>query len=749
MTDSVRPAFHGFEQIPLREYAEKAYLDYSMYVVLDRALPFIGDGLKPVQRRIIYAMSELGLNAGAKPKKSARTIGDVIGKFHPHGDSACYGALVLMAQPFSYRYPLIEGQGNFGSTDDPSSFAAMRYTESKLTPIAEALLGELEQGTVDWTPNFDGTLEEPAWLPARLPHLLLNGTTGIAVGMATDIPSHNLNEIVSACVRLLDDPDASVQDLCEHVRGPDYPTTAEIITPARDLQTMYETGGGSVRARATYVKEHANIVITALPFQVSPSKIMEQIAAQMRAKKLPWMEDLRDESDHENPVRLVLIPRSNRVDVEALMGHLFATTDLEKSFRVNMNIIGLDGRPQVKNLKTILNEWLSFRTSTVRKRLTHRLEKVERRLHLLEGFLTAFLNLDEVIRIIRTEDEPKPVLMKRFKLSEVQTEYILETKLKQLARLEEMKIRGEQDELAKEREKIISILGSNAKLKKLVKDELLADAKKFGDARRSPIVHREAAQAISESELVASEPVTVVLSAKGWIRAAKGHEVDASTLSYRDGDALLQAVRGRSTQNVGFLDSTGRAYAALAHSLPSARGNGEPLTGRFSPPAGASFVGAAIADNDTRFIVASSFGYGFVTRFENFISRNKAGKALINADDAADILQPALVTDAKTDWVVSITSAGHLLAFPLSELPELDKGKGNKLIQIPPVKLKSGEEKVTAIACVRQGGELTLYCGARKITLSWRDLQAYEGARASRGHSLPRGFQRVDSVESN
>ena len=748
MTDPVRPAFHGFEQIPLREYAEKAYLDYSMYVVLDRALPFLGDGLKPVQRRIIYAKSELGLSAGAKPKKSARTIGDVIGKFHPHGDSACYGALVLMAQPFSYRYPLIEGQGNFGSTDDPSSFAAMRYTESKLTPIAEALLGELEHGTVDWTPNFDGTLEEPAWLPARLPHLLLNGTTGIAVGMATDIPPHNLNEIVSACVRLLDDPDASVKDLCEHVRGPDYPTTAEIITPARDLQTMYETGGGSVRARATYIKEHANIVITALPYQVSPSKIMEQIAAQMRAKKLPWMEDLRDESDHENPVRLVLIPRSNRVDVDALMGHLFATTDLEKSFRVNMNIIGVDGRPQVKNLKTILNEWLSFRTNTVRKRLNHRLEKVERRLHLLEGFLTAFLNLDEVIRIIRTEDEPKPVLMKRFKLSELQTEYIIETKLKQLARLEEMKIRGEQDELAKERDKINIILGSNAKLKKQVKDELLADAKKFGDARRSPIVHRDAAQAISESELVASEPVTVVLSAKGWIRSAKGHEVDAGSLSYRDGDALLQAVRGRSTQNVGFLDSTGRAYAALAHSLPSARGNGEPLTGRFSPPAGAGFVGAAIADSDTRFVLASSFGYGFVTRFENFISRNKAGKALINTDDAATILQPALVTDAKTDWVVSITSAGHLLAFPISELPELDKGKGNKLIQIPPAKLKSGEEKVTALACVRQGGELTLYCGARKLILSWRDLQAYEGTRASRGHSLPRGFQRVDSVES-
>lgn len=749
MTDTVRPAFHGFEQIPLREYAEKAYLDYSMYVVLDRALPFIGDGLKPVQRRIVYAMSELGLNAAAKPKKSARTIGDVIGKFHPHGDSACYGALVLMAQPFSYRYPLIEGQGNFGSTDDPGSFAAMRYTESKLTPIAEVLLGELEHGTVDWTPNFDGTLEEPSWLPARLPHLFLNGTMGIAVGMATDIPPHNLNEIVSACVRLLDDPEATVKDLCEHVRGPDYPTTAEIITPARDLQTMYETGNGSVRARATFVKENGNIVITAMPYQVSPSKIMEQIATQMRAKKLPWLEDLRDESDHENPIRLVLIPRSNRVDVEALMGHLFATTDLEKSFRVNMNIIGLDGRPQVKNLKQFLSEWLSFRINTVRKRLKHRLEKVERRLHLLDGLLTAFLNLDEVIRIIRTEDEPKAVLMKRFKLSEEQTDYILDTKLKQLARLEEMKIRGEQDELAKERDKIQGILASNAKLKKQVKDELLADAKKFGDARRSPLIQREAAQAISESELVASEPVTVVLSAKGWIRAAKGHEVDASTLSYRDGDALLQAVRGRSTQNVGFLDSTGRAYAALAHSLPSARGNGEPLTGRFSPPPGATFVGAAMADNDTRFILASSFGYGFVTRFENFISRNKAGKTLINADDAADILQPVVVTDAKTDWVVSITSAGHLLAFPLSELPELDKGKGNKLIQIPPAKLKSGEEKVTAIACVRQGGELTLYCGARKLTLSWRDLQAYEGARASRGHSLPRGFQRVDSVESN
>ena len=748
MTEPVRPAFHGFEQIPLREYAERAYLDYSMYVVLDRALPFVGDGLKPVQRRIVYAMSELGLNAAAKPKKSARTVGDVIGKYHPHGDSACYEALVLMAQPFSYRYPLIEGQGNFGSSDDPKSFAAMRYTESKLTPIAEVLLGELGQGTVDWAPNFDGTLDEPIWLPARLPHLLLNGTTGIAVGMATDIPPHNLNEVVSAAVRLLDDPDATVRDLCEHVRGPDYPTGAEIITPAADLRAMYETGNGSVRARATWTREHANLVITALPYQVSPSKIMEQVAVQMRAKKLPWLEDIRDESDHENPVRLVLVPRSNRVDVDGLMGHLFATTDLEKSFRVNFNIIGLDRRPQVKNLKAFLAEWLQFRADTVARRLKHRLEKVERRLHLLQGLLVAFLNLDEVIRIIRTEDEPRAVLMARFGLDEEQADYILDTRLKQLARLEEMKIRGEQDELAKEAEKIAAILASKAKLKKQVKDELLADAKKFGDARRSPLVEREAAQAISEADLVPSEPVTVVLSKKGWVRQAKGHDVDAATLSYRDGDGLLMAARGRSTQQAAFLDSSGRAYSTAAHTLPSARGNGDPLSGRFTPPAGASFVGAAIADNDVRYLVASSWGYGFVTRFENFTGRNKAGKQLINADDAAAILPPVAVADAKTDWIVAITSAGHLLAFPIGELPELDKGKGNKLVQIPPAKLKSGEEKVVAVASVRNGGELIVFSGKQKLVLSWRDLQAYEGSRASRGNLLPRGFTKVDRVES-
>ena len=746
MTDSVRPTFHGFEQIPLREYAERAYLDYSMYVVLDRALPFVGDGLKPVQRRIVYSMSELGLNAASKPKKSARTVGDVIGKYHPHGDSACYKALVLMAQPFSYRYPLIEGQGNFGSSDDPKSFAAMRYTESRLTPIAEVLLGELGQGTVDWVPNFDGTLEEPSWMPARLPHLLLNGTTGIAVGMATDVPPHNLNEVVSACVRLLDDPDATVADLCEHVRGPDYPTGAEIITAAADLRTMYETGNGSVRARATWTREASgNFVVTTLPYQVSPSKVIEQIAAQMRAKKLPWLEDIRDESDHANPVRVVLVPRSNRVDAEQLMGHLFATTDLEKSYRVNLNVIGLDGKPSVKNLKALLEEWLTFRTDTVARRLTHRQEKVERRLHLLEGLLVAFLNLDEVIRIIRTEDEPRDALIARFSLSQEQADYILDTRLKQLARLEEMKIRGEQDELAKELERIVAILGSKARLKKLVKDELLADAKKFGDARRSPLVQRGAAQAIDESELVPSEPMTVVLSEKGWIRAAKGHDVDAAGLSYREGDGLLVAVKSRSTQQVAFLDSTGRSYSTVVHGLPSARGNGEPLTGRFSPAAGASFQAAASGDNDARFVLASSHGYGFVTRFENLTGRNKAGKAMLNLTPNAKVLQPAAVARVETDRIVAVTSAGHLLAIPASDLPELDKGKGNKLIDIP--KSRLGTERVIAVAAVSPGQSLLVRSGQRSMSLSFKDLDEYVGARASRGGLLPRGWQKVDGLD--
>ncbi len=745
MTDPIRPAFHGFEQVPLRDYAERAYLDYSMYVVLDRALPFVGDGLKPVQRRIVYAMSELGLDAGAKPKKSARAIGDVIGKFHPHGDSAAYEALVLMAQPFSYRYPLIDGQGNFGSMD-PDPPASMRYTESKLTRFSELLLSELGQGTVEWSPNFDGTLQEPSWLPARLPHVLLNGATGIAVGMATDIPPHNLREVAAACIRLLEEPDATVSNLLEHVKGPDYPTSAEIVTPRAEIREIYRTGGGSIRARAVYKAGPNEIVVTALPHQVSPARVLEQIAQQMRAKKLPMLEDLRDESDHRNPVRLVLVPRSNRVDADELMKHLFATTDLERSYRVNLNVIGLDGRPQVKDLKVLLTEWLNFRTSTVTRRLQFRLDKVEKRLHLLEGLRIAYLNLDEVIRIVRTEDEPRPKLMQRFALSEAQADYILETRLRQLARLEEMKIRAERDELEEERARIAVTLKSKAKLTALVRDEIKADAEAYGDTRRSPIVEREAAAALSEADLVPSEPLTVVLSAKGWVRAAKGHDVDAAALSYREGDALLAAVPGRTTQQAVFFDSTGRCYSTPAHSLPSARGHGEPLTGRFTPPAGASFDAVAIGDDATRLVVATTHGYGFVGTFESLLSRNKAGKQIVSLTEGARILQPAPSADTARDRIVVATSQGHLLMFSVAELPELDKGKGNKLIQIPPAKLKSGEEKVLAVASVRQGGEVTLHCGQRKLVLAWRDLQAYEGSRAARGNLLPRGFQRVDRL---
>jgi topoisomerase-4 subunit A len=739
----------NYEQIPLKDFAERSYLDYSMYVVLDRALPFVGDGLKPVQRRIVYSMSELGLDAGAKPKKSARTVGDVIGKFHPHGDSACYEAMVLMAQPFSYRYPLIDGQGNFGSPDDPKSFAAMRYTESKLTPIAELLLEELGQGTVEWVPNFDGTLKEPSWLPSRVPHVLLNGSTGIAVGMATDIPPHNLREIVTACIRLLDEPEASIADLMEHVRAPDFPTLAEIITPKSELAAMYATGNGSVRARAVYAKEEGNVVITALPYQVSGAKIIAQIAEQMRAKKLPMLEDLRDESDHANAVRLVLIPRSNRIDLDEMMQHLFATTDLEKSYRINLNMIGLDGKPQVKNLKQILNEWLRFRQDTVTKRLQHRLAKVERRLHLLEGLRIAFLNLDEVIRIVRSEEEPKPVLIARFKLSEEQADYILETRLRQLARLEEMKLNAERDELEEERAKINVVLNSKARLKTLIKDELKADAKKYGDERRSPIVERAAAQALDEAALVASEPITVILSEKGWVRAAKGHDIDAAALGYRDGDGFHNAAKGKTTQNVAFIDSNGRSYSTPAHTLPSARGNGEPLTGRFTPAAGARFDAVAMGDAATKLVLASDFGYGFVTQFEALLANKKAGKQILNLDEEAHVIAPAYIGDAARDRIVVATNVGHILMFSVAELPELDNGgKGNKLIEIPKAKLAEGE-RVAGIAVVSEGsGEVTLWAGQRKLILKWADLVEYGGNRAQRGSTLPRGFQRVERIET-
>ena len=737
------------EQIPLKDYAERAYLDYSMYVVLDRALPFVGDGLKPVQRRIVYAMSELGLDATSKPKKSARTVGDVIGKFHPHGDSACYEAMVLMAQPFSYRYPLVDGQGNFGSQEDPKSFAAMRYTESRLTPMAELLLAELGQGTVDWVPNFDGTLQEPSWLPSRVPHVLLNGSTGIAVGMATDIPPHNLREIASACIRLLDEPSTSIAELCEHVKGPDFPTAAEIITPAAEITAMYATGNGSVRCRAVWRREEGNVVVTALPYQVSPSKIVEQIANQMRAKKLPMIEDIRDESDHENPIRIVLIPRSNRIDLDEMMQHLNATTDLEKSYRINLNLIGLDGKPQVKNLRQILSEWLRFRQATVTRRLEFRLGKVERRLHLLEGLRIAFLNLDEVIRIVRSEDEPKSVLIARFGLSDEQADYILETRLRQLARLEEMKINAERDQLEEERARISVVLKSPAKLKTLIKDELREDAKRHGDERRSPLVERTVSQALDETALVASEPVTVVLSTKGWARAAKGHDVDAAELGYREGDKYLASAKGRTTQQAAFIDSTGRSYSTPAHTLPSARGNGEPLTGRFTLPAGARFDAVAIAEPSSKLVLASDYGYGFVTKFETLLANKKAGKQVLNIDEDARVLAPAAVADSARDRIVVVTNAGHLLMFSVAELPELDKGgKGNKLIEIPKAKLSSGE-RVAGIAVVGEGkGEVTVYAGQRKLTLKWADLVEYGGNRATRGSLLPRGLQRVERIEA-
>ncbi len=747
MSESLDLSLDGVERRSLADFTEQAYLNYSMYVIMDRALPHIGDGLKPVQRRIVYAMSELGLNADAKHKKSARTVGDVLGKFHPHGDSACYEAMVLMAQPFSYRYTLVDGQGNWGAPDDPKSFAAMRYTEARLSRYSEVLLSELGQGTVDWVPNFDGTLDEPATLPARLPNLLLNGTTGIAVGMATDVPPHNLREVAAACVRLLDEPSASVEQLCEHVQGPDFPTEAEIVTPRADLLKIYETGRGSVRMRAVYRVEDGDVVVTALPHQVSGSKVLEQIAGQMQAKKLPMVADLRDESDHENPCRIVIIPRSNRVDVEALMQHLFATTDLESSYRVNTNVIGLDGRPQVKNLRTLLSEWLTYRIGTVRRRLQFRLDKVEKRLHLLEGLLVAFLNLDEVIHIIRTEDQPKPVLMARFELSELQADYILDTRLRQLARLEEMKIRGEQDDLAKERERLLALLGSESKLKKLVRKELIEDAETYGDDRRSPIVERAEARALSENELLPSEPVTVVISDKGWARCAKGHDVDASGLSYKAGDGFKAAAAGRSNQYAVFIDSTGRSYSLAAHSLPSARGQGEPLTGRLTPPPGASFECVLLPDDEALYVIASDAGYGFVVKGEDLQAKNKAGKALLSLPTGARVVAPRPLANREEDWLAAVTTEGRLLVFPVRDLPQLGKGKGNKIIGIPGERVASREEYLVDLAVLPAGATLLLQAGKRTLSLKAEDLEHYKGERGRRGNKLPRGFQRVEGLQ--
>lgn len=745
MTDIIISA-DGIEQRPMRHFTEEAYLNYSMYVIMDRALPHIGDGLKPVQRRIVYAMSELGLSHVAKYKKSARTVGDVLGKFHPHGDSACYEAMVLMAQPFSYRYPLVDGQGNWGAPDDPKSFAAMRYTEAKLSRFSELLLSELGQGTVDWIPNFDGTLDEPKVLPARLPHILLNGVTGIAVGMATDIPPHNVREITDAACHLLDNPAASVPDLLQYVKGPDYPTDAEIITPQHELQTIYETGRGSVRMRAIYTVEDGDIVITALPHQTSGAKVLEQIAAQMNAKKLPMVSDLRDESDHESPTRIVVVPRSNRIDVEQLMQHLFATTDLEKSYRVNLNILGLDQRPRVKNLLDILSEWLVFRRDTVRRRLQYRLDKVLDRLHVLEALLIAFLNIDEVIRIIRENDEPKPVLIERFLLTDRQAEAILELKLRHLAKLEEFKIRAEQDELNKEREYLQGILGSESKLTKLIRTELLADAKKYGDDRRSPIVQREEAKALSEKELLPSEAVTVILSEKGWVRCAKGTDVDGNSLQYKAGDGFKSAASGRSNQYAAFIDSSGRSFAAEAHDLPSARGQGEPLTTRFALVAGENFEHVLMADNPLQLLIASDAGYGFVASFEDLISRNKAGKALLSLPAGAKVMTPQPIKDPATDQVVAISNEGRMLVFPVSELPKLAKGKGNKILSIASARAASREEYLKILAVVPADSGVTLVAGKRKMTIKAADLAHYVGERGRRGNKLPRGLQRIDEL---
>ncbi len=744
MTDTPELDFEGIERLPLKTFTEKAYLDYSMYVIQDRALPNIADGLKPVQRRIVYAMTELGLGATSKYKKSARTVGDVLGKFHPHGDLACYEAMVLMAQPFSYRYPLVDGQGNWGSLDDPKSFAAMRYTEARLTAYAEVLLSELGKGTVDWVPNFDGTLREPALLPARLPNVVLNGGAGIAVGMATDIPPHNLKEVSSACIRLLEQPKASVKQLCEHIQGPDYPTGAEIVTPRDEIVAMYESGSGSIRMRARYAQENGDIVIFALPFQVSSAKVLEQIAEQMHAKKLPMVEDLRDESDHENPTRLVIVPRSSRVDIEALMAHLFATTELERTYRVNFNMIGLNGRPQVKDLRSMLSEWLQYRFETVRRRLQFRLDKVRQRLHILEGLMIAYLNVDEVIAIIRGEDEPKPVLMKRFKLSDEQAEAILELKLRHLARLEEMRIRGEQKDLEAERDTLEKTLRSRQRMKTLIRKEISADAEKFGDERRSPIVQREAARALSETELVPSEPVTVVLSQRGWVRAAKGHEIDPRALGYKSGDGFQHAAQGRSNQLAVFIDSTGRTYALPAHTLPSARGQGEPLTGRLNPPDGAAFVGVLIGSPDDLFLLASDAGYGFVTRLEELITRNKSGKKVMSVPKGARIVPPAPVRSHEEDWVVAVTTEGNMLVVPLADLPELPKGKGIKIIGIPSKRVAAREEYVAAVALVQDGEPLTVYAGQRKKTLKGDEVDQYVGERGRRGLKLPRGFRKVD-----
>ena len=743
MADTLSFDFEQNEKQPLEEYTEKAYLDYSMYVILDRALPHISDGLKPVQRRIIYAMSELGLKASSKFKKSARTVGDVIGKFHPHGDSACYEAMVLMAQDFSYRYPLVDGQGNWGSMDDPKSFAAMRYTESKLTAYADVLLSEVEQGTVEWLPNFDGTLEEPKLLPARLPNILLNGTTGIAVGMATDIPPHNLKEVASACIRLLDAPKSSVLELCKHIKGPDFPTNAEIISSKTSIREIYKTGYGSIKARAVWCEEDGNIVITAIPYQSSGNKILEQIASQMQSKKLPMIDDLRDESDHENPTRLVLVPRSNRIDLEELMLHLFATTDLERSYRVNLNIIGLNGRPQVKDLKVILKEWIQYRTETVRKRLQFRLDNVTSSIHILAGLMIAYLNIDKIIKIIRKEEKPKNILMKNFKLSDTQADAILNLRLRRLAKLEELKIKTDLGNLKKEKKELEAILKSKQRLKTVIKKEIETDAKLFADDRQSEIKEAKEAKVIDEKSLITSEPVTIVLSEKGWVRAAKGHDIDPTSLNYKSGDNFKQMSQGKTNQLAVFIDSSGRCYSLPSHSLPSARSFGEPVSARLTPPDGVSFEGVMTGTPDTVYLLAADSGYGFMIKLKDIYTKNRNGKLILKVPENSNVLLPTKVNDIENDWVAAVSSIGRLLMFPISELTLLTKGKGLKIIQIPPAKLKTREEYVVAMTAMGETDNLTIFTNKRHTVLKADEHEKFIGERGRRGAMLSRNFRNV------
>ena len=747
MSENEVIAYEGIEQISLDAFVKPSYLNYAMYVINDRALPFIGDGLKPVQRRIAYAMSELGLRATAKHKKSARTVGDVLGKFHPHGDAACYEAMVLMAQDFSYRYPAIDGQGNWGSNAAPKEFAAMRYTEARLSAYADVFLRELSMGTVDWTPNFDGTLSEPRTLPARLPNVLLNGATGIAVGMATDIPPHNLREIVDACIHLIDNPKASLEDICRIVQGPDFPTGAEIITSREEIMDIYRAGQGLIRMRATYEYENGDIIITSLPYQVSPARVIEQVALQMREKKLSMVSDIRDLSDQEEPTRLMIMPRSNRVDKEALISHLFATTDLEKSVKVNMTVIGLNRRPQTLGLLEIMGQWLKFRRQTVIRRLEFRLNKILERLHILDGLLIAYLNLDEVIRIIRESDEPKSALIEKFNLSDAQAEAILQIRLRQLAKLEEIKIKAEKKDLETEKDWIDKTLASNQRLKTLMKKELTEDAAQFGDERRTLIVERKEAQAIKEVELTAVEPVTVVLSAGGWVRAARGHDVDPSALNYKAGDEFLSVARGKTVQPAVFLDTKGRSYALPAHTLPSARGQGEPLTGRLTLSNGARFLAVIMGPSGRKVLLASDAGYGFVTEISNMVTKNTKGKAMLTVSKESEPLSPVYVNDYETDLLAAITTEGYILVLPLKALPELPKGKGNKIIQVPPARLKKREEYVKLIEIIPQGASVKIHAGKQSVRFTPGNIAAFIGERGRRGKKLPRGFRKADRIE--